>query len=96
MVTAEIPKTDIHMHSDMLPRLDQLIARRAGRPQYDWEDWLRRVVELPPGMPRLKWLNGDLPYSKEDFHEDSHVVAWLTEAVEKAAQDGAVLVEIRG
>jgi adenosine deaminase len=94
----DFPKTDIHKHTDVFPRLDRLMAGRTGRQPYDWHDWLQRVYELPPGMPRLNWLNGELPYRNANLlkHESPYLVAWLTEALEEEAQDGALLVEIRG
>ncbi|MCI0438241.1 MAG: hypothetical protein L0177_03815 [Chloroflexi bacterium] len=93
-VSVSLPKTDIHWHAEVRPRLDLLIARRTGRRPHDWREWLRQVSELPPGMPRLGMLNGDFFRDDESRYETDFVV-WLADALENAAQDGAALVEIR-
>jgi hypothetical protein len=33
---AALPKAAIHLHQQWSPRLDRVLARRAGRPAYDW------------------------------------------------------------
>ncbi|MGH2354385.1 MAG: hypothetical protein ACRDJN_22490, partial [Chloroflexota bacterium] len=52
---AALPKADLHLHQEVFPRLDRLVARRQGREPFDWLAWARRVMdEVPPGYARLE------------------------------------------
>jgi adenosine deaminase len=96
---AALPKADLHLHQEELPRLDRVVARRLGRPPYDWRRWLEQLlVETKPGMERLAGiyvpdpilhlyaLPGDAP---------NFIVAKVADALREAAADGAVLAEVR-
>ena len=58
---------------------------------------MKRLAELPPGMPRLARLNGDLDTAElNDLAVGyAHFVPWVAATLESAAREGAVLVEVR-
>lgn len=93
----EIPKADLHRHAETYAHLDRLIAKLNNRPPHDWESWVERLAELPPGMPRLKRLNGDLDTVALHALAVKYVYfdSWLTAMFEEAAHEGAMLVEVR-
>ena len=93
----EIPKADLHRHAETYAQLDRLIARLNGRPAHDWKGSIERLAELPPGMPRLSRLNGDLDTVALHALAVKYVYfdSWLTAMFEEAAHEGAVLVEVR-
>src|SRR5215472_15892839 len=93
---AALPKVDLHLHQQWSPRLDRVLARREGRPAYDWRGWARRVMaETPPGSARLRRLGEIEPTPPGSYDSAEHFVAWVEDALEEAAVDGAVLVEVR-
>ena len=97
MPAPTVPKADIHRHAETFAHLDRLFAARDGRPPYDWNASIERLAELPPGMPRLARLNGDLDTAA--LHPIAvsyvHFVEYTTAIMRDAASDGAVLLEIR-
>ena len=97
MTTATVPKVDIHRHAETLAHLDRLFAARDDRPPYDWRAAVERLADLPPGMPRLARLNGDLDTAA--LHPVAvsyvHFVEYTAATMREAARDGAVLLEIR-
>ena len=97
MPTRQVPKTDLHRHAETFAHLDRLIAARDGRTPYAWRDSVERLAELPPGMPRLARLNGDLDTAALHALAVSyvHFVEYTTAIMRDAASDGAVLLEIR-
>jgi adenosine deaminase len=95
-VVAALPKADLHVHAEAGPRLDRVLARRQGRPPYDWRGWVRRALdELPPGMPRLLGMAGLLRTSGAQDMEPEYFVARVADLLEESAADGATLVEVR-
>jgi adenosine deaminase len=93
---AALRKADLHLHQQWSPRLDRVLARREGRPAYDWRTWARRVMaETPPGTARLRRLGEIEPTPPGSYDSAEHFVAWVEDALEEAAADGAVLVEER-
>ena len=93
---AALPKADLHLHQEWSPRLDRVLARRAGRPPYDWRGWATRLMaETPPGMPRLDLLAKVFPAPPKADAENENFIARLEDLLEEGAADGAVLVEVR-
>ena len=93
---AALPKADLHLHQEWSPRLERVLARREGRPSYDWRSWARRMMaETPPGIARLRRLGEIQPTPPRSYDNAEHFVAWVEDALEEAAADGAVLVEVR-
>jgi adenosine deaminase len=97
---AALPKADLHVHAETDARLDRILARRAGRPSYDWQRWAKRLrAETPPGMPRLARLAADrrrelsevdaLDLAPENF------IARVVDLLSEGAADGAILIEVR-
>jgi adenosine deaminase len=93
---ARLPKVDLHIHQEWSPRLDRVLARRTGHLAYDWRSWVEQLMATtPPGMPRLRQLATIQPASKAADSATEHVIARLEDLFREAAQDGAVLVEVR-
>ena len=91
-----VPKADIHMHSETLPRLERLYSQRAGRAPYDWQDWVRRTEALPAGMTRLSQLVQGPPFACDILdHGDPQFVDSVTQLLGEAAGGNAVLAEVR-
>lgn len=98
---SDIPKVDLHMHAETIPRLARFASRREGVPAQDWLNDLRTLAGVPPGITRLEHylgsshssLDGDYLTSLNDV--DAIFVQWLTDALLDSAADGAVLVEVR-
>lgn len=97
MTTASIPKVDIHRHAESMAQVDRLIGARENRPPYDWKAAVERLAELPPGMPRLARLDGDLDKAmlRPITVSYVHFAEYTTATMIDAARDGAVLLEIR-
>jgi adenosine deaminase len=96
---ARLPKADLHLHQEEIPRLERLVARRKGRLPYDWRAWEQHLVaDLAPGTERfLGSYAPDETFALDDvpgaFPE--WVVAKMADALADAAADGAVLAEVR-
>lgn len=91
-----LPKADIHVHQEWSPRLDRVLARRAGWPAYDWHEWAAYLMDqVPPGMPRLERLASVFPASPQDDADPENTIARLEDLLEEGAADGAALVELR-
>lgn len=92
---AALPKADLHVHQEWMPRLDRVLARRDGRAPYDWPGWVRRMMaETPPGMTRLGQLAGTLRLPPEADADPEDFIARVEDLLDEAA-DGAWLVEVR-
>ena len=92
---ASLPKADIYLHAETRARVDRLISLREGRSPYDWRAWVRHLMEMPAGITRLEAIKGDLEVLELDRLARRNFVEWLADAMREAAQDGAVLVEVR-
>ncbi len=97
---AALPKADLHVHAEADARLDRLLARRQGRPPYDWHRWAHRLlVHTPPGLPRLHRLVEDRcldPGVVDALDADPETfVARVVDLLEESAAEGTVLVEVR-
>jgi adenosine deaminase len=91
-----LPKVDLHLHQEQSPRLDRVLAARAGHAPYDWRAWAKRLVaQTPPGMPRLAALSSVFPAPVALDADPETFIARLEDLMTEAAADGAVLVEVR-
>ncbi|MCA1668968.1 MAG: hypothetical protein LC793_16565 [Thermomicrobia bacterium] len=93
---AALPKADLHIHAEAAPRLARVIARREGKPPPDLRETVRALLDLPPGMPRL--IQMAVPPRPETEALDAvpeNFIARVADALEEAAADGAILVEVR-
>ena len=50
---ASLPKADLHLHQEELPRLDRIVARWQGRQPFDWRKWAQHLLTETPGPGRL-------------------------------------------
>jgi adenosine deaminase len=96
---ASLPKADLHLHQEERPRLDRVVARRQGRPPYEWRRWMERLlVETGPGMERLAGMfvpDATLPIDDVPGDTPEFIIAKVADALREAAADGALLVEVR-
>ena len=72
-----------------------MLSAREGRSAYDWPAWVRRLQEMPPGMPRLEAIKGELEVDDLVRLAKDHFVQWSADAMYDAAREGAILVEVR-
>ena len=92
---AAIPKADIHLHAETNARVERLISLRGGRPPHNWQTAIRKLREIPPGIERLEALSGYLEVNDLDRLAREYFVEWVSDAMNEAVHDGAVLIEIR-
>ncbi len=93
---AALPKADLHVHQEQSPRIDRVLAARAGRPTYDWRGWAARLMaENAPGAARLQHIGAIVPNTLQADAEDAMFLARVEDLLGEAAADGAVLVEVR-
>ena len=95
-----LPKAELHLHGEADGRLDRILARRAGIEPFDWTDWARRMVaSVPPGLPRLQHWWASRRRSVEEIDrldsEPENFIERVVDALDEAAADGAIYVEIR-
>ncbi|HEU5382164.1 MAG TPA: hypothetical protein VFV38_42665 [Ktedonobacteraceae bacterium] len=91
-----VPKVDLHIHQEVAPRLDRVLAAREGRLPYDWATWAARLVsEIPPGIARLRQLSRIFPVDPDLDAPPDNFIARLEDLLEEAAMQGAILVEVR-
>jgi hypothetical protein len=92
---ARLPKVDLHVHQEVIPRLDQVLALRENRQPYNWQAWTERLMtEVLPGMPRLLQLGSMIPVSAELDASDDWFIARIEHLLLQEAQDGAILTEM--
>ncbi len=53
---AAVPKADLHLHQEVFPRLERIVARRQGRGPYDWRAWARQLAAAIEEAPDAEWL----------------------------------------
>ena len=96
---AALPKADLHIHQEELPRLERVVAREQGRAPFDWRPSVRRLLaEVPPGMERLGELfapDATLDFGGVAPDDPEYVIAKIVDLLEEGAADGALLIEAR-
>ena len=95
-----LPKADLHLHADADGHIDRVLARRSGRPPYDWRAWASSMFEkIPPGMPRLRHWGSTHCLTDDELQaldaDDETFIARVVDILEPAALDQAILVEVR-
>ena len=96
---ASVPKADLHLHQEVFPRLDRIVARQQRRAPYPWGAWAREVMATVPAGPRR--LDAIYQYDHElgvhrSLDSDSHLfISRVADILEEAAADGAIYVEVR-
>src|SRR5258707_8365665 len=48
---AALPKADLHLHQEIFPRLERIVARQQGREPNAWNVWARQVMDTVPAGP---------------------------------------------
>jgi adenosine deaminase len=96
---AALPKADLHLHQEVFPRLDRVLAVRDGRSPFDWRDAAGRAMkEVPPGFRRLGAIyrpdsNLGIDRSLDDSSEP--FIERIMAVLEEAAAGGAIYIEVR-
>ena len=92
---AALPKADLHLHQEAMPRLERLAARRRGRSAYDWRAHARRVLDgTPPGFGRLTAIyapDSDLDLGGAPASDPENFVAMVVDILEEGTAAGAGL-----
>jgi adenosine deaminase len=86
---------DLHLHQEAARCLDRILARREGRPPFDWAGWRRQVIATTPGGPERLRLIGSVkpvPLAEDDTEL---FIARFAELLKHAGAAGADYVEIR-
>lgn len=90
-----IPKADVHLHQEWSPRLDRVLARRAGRAPFDWSAWRGDLLAVvPPGMARLQRLSQVFP-APSAADDDAAFVERVADTLRESAECGSIYTEIR-
>lgn len=90
-----MPKADVHLHQEWSPRLDRVLARRAGREPYDWSAWRSDLLAgAPPGMARLQRLSQVFP-APIAADDDEGFVDRVADTLRESAAAGSVFTEVR-
>ncbi|MET9019110.1 hypothetical protein ABZV93_03920 [Actinopolymorpha sp. NPDC004070] len=93
---AALPMADLHVHQEPTPHLDRVLARREGRPPYDWAAWRQRLVaEFPPGPDRLARVGTMRPVPLEVDADDELFVARIADVMSEHACAGGSYIEVR-
>ena len=94
-----VPKADLHLHQEVFPRLDRLVARREGRRPHDWRASAERVLdEVSPGPARLAAIyrpDETLGVDRSLDQDPDVFVTRVADTLEEAAADGAIYIEVR-
>ncbi|GLZ80110.1 adenosine deaminase [Actinorhabdospora filicis] len=90
-----IPKADVHLHQEWSPRLDRVLARRAGRAPFDWSAWRGDLLAVvPPGMARLQRLSQVFP-APAAADDDEAFVERVADTLRESAEGGSIYTEVR-
>ena len=96
---AALPKADLHLHQEIFPRLERIIARRQQRDPYDWQALARQVIDsVPPGYGRLEAIyrpDEMLGVSRDLVADRELLITHVADILTEAGADGAIYVEVR-
>jgi adenosine deaminase len=96
---AALPKADLHLHQEVFPRLERIVARQEGREPYAWRVWARQVMgTVRAGPGRLEAIYRPDHTLRVDRSLDSDPEVFITRVADilaEAAADGAIYVEVR-
>ena len=96
---ASLPKADLHLHQEVFPRLERILARQQGRQPYVWRAWAREVIETVPAGPRrldaIYENDGALGVDRSMDNNSELFIARVADILEEEAVDGAIYVEVR-
>src|SRR5712692_7371669 len=96
---AALAKADLHLHQEVFPRLERIVAHRQGREPYAWQAWARHVMTtVPAGPGRLQAIYRPDQTLGVDRSLDTDPELFITRVADilaEAAADGAIYVEVR-
>ncbi len=98
-VVAALPKADLHLHQEVFPRLERIVARQQGREPYAWHTWARHVMDtVPAGPGRLQAIyrpDQTLGVDRTLDNDPELFITRVADILAEAAADGAIYVEVR-
>src|SRR5260221_2006129 len=96
---AALPKADLHLHQEVFPRLERIVARQQGREPYAWQAWARHVMDtVPAGPGRLQAIyrpDQTLGVDRTIDNDPELFITRVADILAEAAADGAIYVEVR-
>src|SRR5712692_6261739 len=96
---AALAKADLHLHQEVFPRLERIVAHRQGREPYAWQAWARHVmttVRAGPGrLDAIYRPDQTLHVDRSLDHDPELFITRVADILAEAAADGAVYVEVR-
>src|SRR6266851_1778913 len=94
-----LPKADLHLHQEVFPRLERIVARQQGREPYAWHTWARHVMDtVPAGPGRLQAIyrpDQTLGVDRTLDNDPELFITRVADILAEAAADGAIYVEVR-
>src|SRR5712692_8315330 len=98
-VVAALPKADLHLHKEVFPRLERIVARQQGREPYAWHTWARHVMDtVAAGPGRLQAIyrpDQTLGVDRTLDNDPELFITRVADILAEAAADGAIYVEVR-
>jgi adenosine deaminase len=96
---AALPKADFHLHQEVFPRLERIVAHQEGREPYAWQAWARHVMNTVLADPgRLQAIYRPDHTLGVDRSLDNNPELFITRVADiltEEAADGAIYVEVR-
>ena len=96
---AALPKADLHLHQEVFPRLERIVARQQGHEPYAWRVWARQVMDtVRAGQGRLDAIyrpDGALGVDRSLDNDPEVFITRVADILAEAAADGAIYVEVR-
>ena len=98
-VVAALPKADLHLHQEVFPRLERIVARQQGREPFAWHTWARHVMDtVAAGPGRLQAIyrpDQTLGVDRTLDNDPELFITRVADILAEAATDGAIYVEVR-
>src|SRR5712692_9056921 len=96
---AALAKADLHLHQEVFPRLERIVAHRQGREPYAWQAWARHVMTtVPAGPGRLQAIyrpDHTLGVDRSLDNDPELFITRVADILSEAAADGAIYIEVR-
>jgi adenosine deaminase len=94
-----LPKADLHLHQEIFPRLERILARQQRRQPYAWHASAQRAIDtVTPGYGRLEAIyraDQTLGVSRELDTDRELFITRVADILTEAGADGAIYVELR-
>src|SRR6266852_5380169 len=96
---AALAKADLHLHQEVFPRLERIVAHQQGREPYAWHAWARHVMNtVPAGPGRLEAIyrpDQTLGVDRSLDNDPQLFITRVADILTEEAGDGAIYVEVR-